>query len=172
MHKMIEMRDSSKYCLKQQASYVLFGISLLKNFYQNRGVGMKIRIARDVPKEKMNQFFSTTDQVNKDSLLKEGYVVEFAGEIKGCFELASVEDGVFWLKQLYIAQEEAQKLPVLLETIIVLAKSKEAKKVYVFSHQPVVDILLGSLQFHPQKEALNVQPMKNKQGNWWAYEVS
>lgn len=113
MHKMIEMRDSSKYCLKQQASYVLFGRSLLKNFYQNRGVGMKIRIARDVPKEKMNQFFSTTDQVNKDSLLKEGYVVEFAGEIKGCFELASVEDGVFWLKQLYIAQEEAQKLASL-----------------------------------------------------------
>lgn len=133
---------------------------------------MKLLLASEVPKEKLDKFLQTTDQVDGKSLLNDGYVVEIANEIKGCFVLSSVEVGVFWLKQLYIAKEAAQNLPVLLESIIVLAKTKEAKKVYVHSHQPVVDILLGALQFHPQKEALKVNNLNRKDGNWWAYEVS
>lgn len=158
MHKMIEKRDSTKYRSKK--------------FYYSRGVGMKLLIASDVPKDKMDEFLSTTDQVNKESLLKDGYVVEIGNEIKGCFVLSTVEDGMFWLKQLYIAKEEAQKLPVLLETIIVLAKTKEAKKVYVHSHQPVVDILLGAMQFRPDKEVSGMLKLDQRKGNWWAYEVS
>ncbi|WP_026907729.1 hypothetical protein [Paucisalibacillus globulus] len=133
---------------------------------------MRLLIAREVAEDKITEFLNTTDQVDRKSLLQDGYVVEIGDAIKGCFVLSTVEDDVFWLKQLYISKEAAQSLPVLLELIIVLAKSKEAKKVYVHSHQPVVDILLGALQFHPQKEALNVNNLRQKQGNWWAYEVS
>ncbi len=155
MHKMIEKRDS-------------ITVSISNHW----GERMKLLLASDVTEERMDTFLATTDQVNKEDLVNGGYVVEIGEEIKGCFVLSTVEDGVFWLKQLYIAKESAQKLPVLLETIIVLAKTKEAKKVYVHSHQPVVDILLDALQFHPQKEALNVINPARKEGNWWAYEVS
>jgi N-acetylglutamate synthase-like GNAT family acetyltransferase len=133
---------------------------------------MRLMIASEVAEDKITEFLSKTDQVDQKSLLEDGYVVEIGDEIKGCFVLSTVENDIFWLKQLYIAKEAAQSLPVLLEMIIVLAKTKKAKKVYVHSHQPVVDILLGALQFHPQKEALNVNSTRPKQGNWWAYEVS
>ncbi|WP_042143894.1 hypothetical protein [Paucisalibacillus sp. EB02] len=133
---------------------------------------MRLLIASEVAEDKITEFLSTTDQVDQKSLLQDGYVVEIGDEIKGCFVLSTVEKDIFWLKQLYISKEAAQRLPVLLEMIIVLAKTKKAKKVYVHSHQPVVDILLGALQFHPQKEALNVNSNRPKQGNWWAYEVS
>ncbi|GGA64212.1 hypothetical protein [Ornithinibacillus halotolerans] len=133
---------------------------------------MKLIAANEVEQERMEAFLKTTDQVDYESLIKEGYVVEIGDDIKGCFVLSTVEEGVYWLKQLYIAKEAAQNLPVLLETIIVFSKTKQAKKLYVHSHQPVVDILLGALQFHPQKEALLVNKMNRKGGNWWAYEVS
>lgn len=133
---------------------------------------MKLSIASEVPVEKVDAFIETTNQIDKESLLKEGYVVEMNEQIKGCFILTTVEDDVYWLKQLYIAKEAAQNLPVLLESIIVLAKGKAAKKIYVHSHQPVVDILLDALQFHKQKEALKLSNFKRTGGNWWAYDVS
>lgn len=140
--------------------------------YQNRGDMMKLIHAKEVELDRINAFLRTTGQVDKESLLKDGYVIEVAGSIQGSFILAAVDDGVFWLKQLYIAKESANSLPAILETILVLAKMKQAKKVYVHSHQPLVDILLGALQFHPQKEALEVSHVERKKGNWWAYEVS
>ncbi|WP_047980890.1 GNAT family N-acetyltransferase [Ornithinibacillus contaminans] len=133
---------------------------------------MKLTIASEASENKIDEFLRTTNQVDKDSLLKEGYVVEIDEQIKGCFVLSNVEGRVYWLKQLYIAKESAQILPVLLETIIVLAKGKEAKKIYVHSHQPVVDILLNALQFHRQKDALELRNVARKEGNWWAYDVS
>jgi hypothetical protein len=133
---------------------------------------MKVLQATEVPIEKVEAFISTTDQVDKDSLLQDGYLVEIQDEIKACFVLSTVKGDIYWLKQLYIAKEAAMNLPVLFETIIVLVKEKQAKKLYVHSHQPVVDILLGALQFHPQKDALDIQSYQQKEGNWWAYEVS
>lgn len=133
---------------------------------------MRLFMASEVPEEKIDAFLSTTDQVDKESLMRSGYVVEMNDAIKACFVLATLEEDVYWLKQLYIAPEAAQNLPVLFETIIVLVKTKQAKKLYVHSHQPIVDILLGAMQFHPQKEALEIQSLNRKKGNWWAYEVS
>ncbi|MEN2767279.1 hypothetical protein [Ornithinibacillus xuwenensis] len=133
---------------------------------------MKLTVASQMPIEKVEEFLRTTEHINKDSLLKDGYVVEVNEQIKGCFVLSTLEDGSYWLKQLYIAKEAAQNLPVLLETIIVMVKGMEAKKLYVHSHQPVVDILLDALQFHPQKEAITVNNFSRKEGNWWAYDVS
>ncbi|SET66181.1 hypothetical protein SAMN05216389_11934 [Oceanobacillus limi] len=134
---------------------------------------MNIISAKDTPIIQLEEFLQTTpDNVRKDSLLEYGYVVEISESIKGCFVLEPVNEGVFWLKQLYVSQEEAANLPVLLETIIAMAKGLHAKKLYVHSHQPVVDILLDALQFHPQERALLVDNPPRARGNWWAYDVS
>ncbi|SHG63206.1 GNAT family N-acetyltransferase [Ornithinibacillus halophilus] len=133
---------------------------------------MNIIAANKASLEKVNAFLETTDQVDKNSLLEEGFVVEFEQEIRGCFVLSSINEGEYWLKQLYISKEAAASLPVLLETIVTMAKGLHAKKVYVHSHQPVVDILLDALQFHPQKEVVLPIKKPRAEGSWWAYEVS
>lgn len=102
----------------------------------------------------------------------DGYIVEIDGEIEASFILDELDSGALWLKQLYITQTEAAKLPILLETILQLARSQEAKTVYVHSHQPVVDILLEALQFTIENN-LTVFPKKPVMiGNWWSYHVS
>ncbi|MUK89639.1 hypothetical protein GMD78_14820 [Ornithinibacillus sp. L9] len=134
---------------------------------------MNVIAAKDTSIMKLEEFLKTTPHnIHKDSLLEHGYVVEMNENIKGCFVLSPVNDGVYWLKQLYVSQEEAKNLPVLLETIITMAKGLQAKKLYVHSHQPVVDILLDALQFHPQERALLVDNPPRTRGNWWAYDVS
>src|SRR5699024_12042242 len=117
-------------------------------------------------------FLQTTQEFNKDGLLQDGYVVEIEEEIKGCFVLATIEKDIYWLKQLYIAKEAAAHLPVLLETILQMSKGKQAKKIYVNSHQPVVDLLLEALQSNPQpKQELGME-LGSKEGSGWPYQVS
>ncbi|MED4475656.1 hypothetical protein [Oceanobacillus caeni] len=99
--------------------------------------------------------------------------VAFHFTMKRCFILDEMDEkDAYWLKQLYITRTEANKLPVLLESILTIAKSLKAKSVYVHSHQPVVDILLEALQFHPQKDASFVDKYPLKKGSWWTYNVS
>ncbi|WP_373893986.1 hypothetical protein ACUL41_02310 [Virgibacillus natechei] len=133
---------------------------------------MNLITAYSAPEEKLDHFLENNRNVNKESLLRSGYVVEIEGQIQGCFSLEKMDEGVYWLKQLYITKAEAAKLPVLLESILNLAKEQDAKKVYVNSHQPVVDVLLEALQFHPQKEEVFVGKSNQKEGNWWTYNVS
>lgn len=133
---------------------------------------MNLITAYSAPKEKLDHFLKNNQNVNKESLLKLGYVVEIEEQIQGCFSLERVDDGVYWLKQLYITKAKAAKLPILLESILNLAKEQDAKKVYVHSHQPVVDVLLEALQFHPQKEENFVDNSSKQEGNWWEYNVS
>jgi N-acetylglutamate synthase-like GNAT family acetyltransferase len=133
---------------------------------------MNLIRANQVSVEKMEAFLLNNENVKKDGLMRHGYVVELNGNIEGCFVLEEIDDEMYWLKQLYITQQEAAKLPVLLESILVLAKEKDAKTVYVHSHQPIVDIILDALQFHPQKEKLIVDKHTNHEGNWWSYQVS
>lgn len=133
---------------------------------------MKLIPASGVSEVKINQFLEKNSSVVKDSLLQTGYVVEINEQIEGCFILETMEEGIYWLKQLYITQSEAGKLPVLLESILTLAKQQQAKRVYVHSHQPVVNILLEALQFHPQKENVFVDKYNVDKGSWWAYHVS
>ncbi|HLR52969.1 MAG TPA: hypothetical protein VK072_08875 [Candidatus Avamphibacillus sp.] len=133
---------------------------------------MKITSACHVPIDKIETFLNTVHGFNKDGLLKEGYVVEMDEEIKGCFVLSTTGNDIYWLKQLYIAKEAAANLPVLLETILQMTKGKQAKKLYVYSHQPVVDLLLEALQFYPQSKEKWAPTQSKKEGNWWAYHVS
>lgn len=133
---------------------------------------MKIMAARHAPVDKIEPFLQTAPHFNKEGLLKEGYVVEIEEEIKGCFVLSSMEQDIYWLKQLYIAKEAAAQLPILLETILQMSKGKQAKKLYVHSHQPVVDLLLEALQFNPQPNQELSDKLGKKDGNWWAYQVS
>lgn len=133
---------------------------------------MKLILAKNMSYEQLEAFFNKNPSVNKGTVFEKGYVVEMNHTIEGCFILDKVEEGIYWLKQLYITQTEAGKLPFLLEAILVLAKEQNAKSVYVHSHQPIVDILLEALQFHPQKESLFKDKYPVKGGNWWAYNVS
>lgn len=133
---------------------------------------MNLIAAHRAPEEKLDHFLENNQNVNKESLLDLGYVVEIEEQIQGCFSLEKMDEGVYWLKQLYITKAEAAKLPVLLESILNLAKEQDAKKVYVHSHQPVVDLLLEALQFHPQKEEVVVGKSTQEEGNWWTYNVS
>ena len=133
---------------------------------------MELIPASHVSENQINQFLEKNTNVAKDSLLQLGYMVQIDDQMEGCFILEAMGEGIFWLKQLYITQAEAGKLPVLLEAILTLAKQQQAKRVYVHSHQPVVNILLEALQFHPQKEKMFVDKYNVDKGNWWAYHVS
>ncbi|RKQ34387.1 hypothetical protein [Oceanobacillus halophilus] len=133
---------------------------------------MNIIPAKKANKEQLDDFFTRNDNLDRDGLIQNGFVVEMDSKIEGCFILNQVEEGVYWLKQLYITRTEANKLPVLLESILTIAKSKQARSVYVHSHQPVVDIILEALQFHPQKKSSFVDKHPIDKGNWWSYNVS
>ncbi|PAV31371.1 hypothetical protein CIL05_01580 [Virgibacillus profundi] len=133
---------------------------------------MKLIPAYQASENQIDQFLHKNQNVEKDSLLQMGYVVEIQDQIEGCFILEAMDEGVYWLKQLYITKSEAAKLPILLESILTLAKKQQAKRVYVHSHQPVVDILLEALQFRPQKEKVFVDKYNADQGSWWSYSVS
>lgn len=133
---------------------------------------MNIMPANRTSEDTLAHFLHRNKDIKKESLLYCGYVVEIDGTIEGCFSLEQMEDGVYWLKQLYITKNHASKLPYLLEGILTLVKRKQAKVIYVHSHQPVIDILLEALQFHPQKESVFAEEYPITQGNWWSYNVS
>ncbi|GAA0436261.1 hypothetical protein GCM10008983_11190 [Lentibacillus halophilus] len=133
---------------------------------------MELIAANRAPTDKLETFLENNDDVQGNLLLNKGYVVEIEGAIEGCFVLDTVEEGIYWLKQLYVTKNAAESLPVLLETILTLAKEKQAKHIFVHSHQPMVDVLLEALQFYPQKENKWVQDQPIETGNWWMYNVS
>ncbi len=132
---------------------------------------MKVIAAHEASDEQLEKFMLHAQQIELKTLFKEGYVVIIDGKIQGCFILSTMEHNV-WLKQLYIMQRYARYLPVLIETIVQMSKKKQAKKLYVHSHQPAIDLLLDALQFHLQNELLATKQFKRKSGNWWAYDVS
>lgn len=136
---------------------------------------MKFIQASQVNKQRLEQFLKNNHQIEMHSLLKTGYVVEYNEKIIGCFELQSIDNGAYWLKQLYIIRNEAVKLPVLLEFILVFAKQREAKVVYAHSEQPVTDLLLESLHFSLQPEQseqhFQLQKTISRKGHWWSYKV-
>jgi|SRR5690625_297102 len=135
---------------------------------------MKLIEASNVPREQLEEFVLNNNQIDISSLLDSGYVVEYKDKIIGCFQLTPIEEnGAFWLKQLYIIQTEAIKLPVLLEFILLFAKQKEAKVVYAHSEQPVTDLLLESLSFSLQtNHSLRSQKTASNKGHWWSYKYA
>ncbi|HLR67251.1 GNAT family N-acetyltransferase [Virgibacillus alimentarius] len=133
---------------------------------------MNLIRASQASKKHVEHFADTNDGIDKESLYQAGYVAVVDEKIEGCFILDPVEEGFYWLKQLYITRDRANQLPFLLEAILTLAKEQQAKGVYVHSHQPTVDIILEALQFHPQNENALVDKYPVNQGNWWSYRVS
>jgi len=133
---------------------------------------MNLIRANRVSEERLHEFLNNNENLDDENLLNKGYVVEIDSDIVGCFIIEPIEEDLYWLKQLYITPAEAGSLPLLLESILALAKKQQAKKVYVHSHQPMVDIILEALQFHPQTDKILVDKRPDKQGKWWTYSVS
>lgn len=134
---------------------------------------MKLIRINQIPYNILQEFLLKNPNIKGKDLLKSGYGVVKSDEMIGCFVLESMNEGdSCWLQKLYITQSETKKLPVLIESILALAKRQEAKRVHVHSHQPVVDILLEALQFSPQRTREYVPMNTMITGNWWTYQVS
>ncbi|WP_163969493.1 GNAT family N-acetyltransferase [Oceanobacillus halotolerans] len=133
---------------------------------------MKLLPANQASRGKLEGFVHDHEGIDRDLLLEKGYVVLLQEKIEGCFVLDTLEEDVYWLKQLYVTKNAAISLPALIEAVLALAKRKEAKEVFVHSHQPMVDQLLEALQFYPQKDTKIVDKYPIEKGKWWTYSVS
>lgn len=133
---------------------------------------MRLIRARDMDKEQIDSFLMYHPQIDQQCLLVDGYVIKVGSEIIACFTLEQFEDQLYWLKQFYITKVEAVKLPILLESILALAKEQQAKKVFVNSHKRMIDIILAALQFCPQKEHKTLDKSVETTGQWWSYTIS
>lgn len=133
---------------------------------------MRLIRASKLNETEFNQFVEHNDHIRSKSLREKGYMFEVNGEICGCFQLEKIENGAFWLKQLYITKAKAGKLPLLLEVVLRYAKQLHAKRIYAHSQQPVTDLLLDSFSFSLQNEQnINIKH-NHKNGHWWLYNVS
>ncbi|MHA6250668.1 GNAT family N-acetyltransferase [Oceanobacillus sp. CAU 1775] len=133
---------------------------------------MKIMSVKQAVYKELQDYLDRNEYISKNVLLENGYVVEISGKIEGSFVLEEIDEATLWLKQLYITQAQAAKLPALLETILQLARKRNAKSVYVHSHQPVVDILLEALKFQVTENKLSIPTKPSASGSWWSYHVS
>lgn len=133
---------------------------------------MNLVKAKYVEESLLYSFLDKNEAINRTAIEKFGYVVIKEEEIIGCFILQGLKSDRFWLKQLFITKQEASNLPKLLQEILYLAEENYAKEVYVHSHQPMVDWLLQSLQFHPKKQALELGLLPKERGTWWTYKIT
>lgn len=133
---------------------------------------MELILAKNVSHARLDPFLENNPDVDKSLLIEKGYVVQIDEQIEGCFVVDIMDNGVHWLKKLHVTKQAAQGLPVIIEAILTIAKENQASCVYVHSQQLLVDILLESLQFHPQKDTATVNIPVHDSGNWWAYHVS
>lgn len=125
-----------------------------------------------VSEEDLQQFLQKNSHVDAEKLTEHGYLVKIGEEFHGCFVLDPLQEDIYWLRQLYMNQQKADRLPFLLDAILTLAARKRIKRVYVHSHQPVVDLLLEALQFHKEQENQYVDNPPGTKGKWWSYQVS
>lgn len=128
--------------------------------------------ATEAPIDLLETFLANNEGIKIETLLGSGYVVEVNEKIIACFALEEISGNRLWLKQLYITKKEATILPLLLETILTLAKEKKAKVVCVNSVQPMVDVILAALEFHEQENKVLEQETDLTSGKWWTYNVS
>src|SRR5699024_10805509 len=128
---------------------------------------MMIKSVKHAVNEDLTTYLERNQNIDRQELLAIGYIVEIDGKIEASFILDELDSGALWVKQLYITQAEAAKLPVLIETILQLARKQEAKTVFVHSHQPVVDILLDALQFKIENNQSEFPLKPVMTGNWW-----
>lgn len=134
---------------------------------------MKLAKAETVQGPLLESFMKTATSLDKAHLVKEGYVIQTNDCIKGCFILTHVSDDDYWLKQLFIHPEITQNLPVLLETIILMTRELKGHKLYLFSHQILLDIILEALYFEETADLpKNLANIQKRSGKWWHYTVT
>lgn len=133
---------------------------------------VKLIRANTASLNRVTNFLANNKQIKQQSLLSSGYVVEINDRITGCFNLEPVNNEQFWLRQLYITQTEAIRLPVLVESILALASAQEAEQVFVKSHKLMLDLILESLLFKVQEDGPFEQSTEGDWGKWWVYELS
>lgn len=132
---------------------------------------MKLIRANKITENRIHSFLKYSPQIDKQSLISDGYIVEIGKEIIACFILEKFAEESYWLKQFYITKSEALKLPSLLESILILAREQQAKQVFVNSHKLMIDIILEALQFCPQTEHKLLDEKVNSEGKWWMYQI-
>lgn len=132
---------------------------------------MRLIRANQAPPKLVESFLKNNQEIKKSSLLDSGYVVEINNRIMGCFHLEQIDEGLYWLRRLYIIRTDAIKLPVLVEAVLALALQKNATKVFVKSHKLMLDIILKSLQFQSQTEAPVKHLCNKNNGKWWSYNI-
>ncbi|NLI67118.1 MAG: hypothetical protein GX374_00540 [Bacilli bacterium] len=132
---------------------------------------MELKKATAVSESKLHSFIGKSGWFHNVKALDEpsSYVIKDGEMIISWFQLESIDGENYWLKKLFISQNEAMKLPSVMHTIIQYAEQQNAKTIYVHSKQPVTDLLLASFSFALQDEH-SLQPFqKERTGNWWFY---
>lgn len=135
---------------------------------------MKLKKATAVNQADLHSFmahhehFETPHNFNE----KTSYVIENQGAIISWFQLELLDDDTAWLKKLFIVQNEALKLPIVLQTIIQYVSEYELNALYVHSQQLVTDLLLSSFSFNLQSVE-QLRPFQREQGGkWWYYHLA
>lgn len=133
---------------------------------------MKLLKATDVSESELNSFIGQHDWFQKIEVLNENtsYVIRDGQTIISWFQLESIDYDRYWLKKLFISQNEALKLPSVLLTIIEYTKQKNARTIYVNSKQPVTDLLLSSFAFTLQSPDALFPFQEEREGNWWYFD--
>ncbi|HEY4600790.1 MAG TPA: hypothetical protein VIG73_05875 [Cerasibacillus sp.] len=131
---------------------------------------MKLAKAHTVQGPLLESFIKTATSLDKGHLIKEGYVIQTNDCIKGCFILTQVSDEDYWLKQLFIHPEMTRNLPILLETIIMMTRELNGRKLYIHSHQVLLDIILDALYFEKTRDIPSaLENIQKQSGKWWHY---
>jgi len=135
---------------------------------------MKLLKATTVNKADLQSFIAQHEHMSipRNFNEKTSYVIEENGTIISWFQLELMDEKHVWLKKLFIVQNEALKLPDVLQTIIQFASENNIATISVHSKQIVTDLLLSSCEFAllPREQ---LQPFQlAKQGSWWLYSFA
>ena len=137
----------------------------------NRGDEMELIKAKDVATQDIHTFVDNNQTIDMEKLLDSGYIMKRDDCFEGCFVLEERDPQTLWLRQLFVMKKAVTTLPVLLETILALAKSEQAEQVVIYSHQDSLDMILEALQLYPQTDTSAVDNPVENIGKWWMYKV-
>ncbi len=132
---------------------------------------MNLIPAKNASEENMAQFLKQNRDIDEVALRADGYVTEVDAQLVGCFILEPITERTYMLKQLYMTNTELLKLPALIEAILVLLKDMHASKLFINSHQTMLDIILSALRFYPQSECELLENYPSNNGKWWSYQL-
>lgn len=135
---------------------------------------MKLIKATAVNKNDLQSFIAQHEHlaIPQNFNEKTSYVIEENGSIISWFQLEFVAEKDVWLKKMFIVQNEALKLPDVLQTIIQFASESNLATISVHSKQLVTNLLLSSFSFTLLRYE-QLQPFQlERQGSWWLYSLS